>query len=101
MLVRGDVLRGKFRNGLDRPEAFRPGVPTPVAFTLQDAFHTFRKGHRIMVQVQSSWFPMVDLNPGTFTDIFKAKEADFRATTQRVYRSPSRPSALTVKRLGP
>jgi uncharacterized protein len=101
MLVRGDVLRGKFRNGLDRPEAFRPGVPTPVTFTLQDAFHTFRKGHRIMVQVQSSWFPMVDLNPGTFTDIFKATEADFHSTTQRVYRSPSRPSGLTVKRLGP
>ena len=101
MLVRGDVLRGKFRNGLDRPEAFRPGVPTPVAFTLQDAFHTFRKGHRIMVQVQSSWFPMVDLNPGTFMDIFQARESDFRATTQRVYRSPSRPSSLTVKRLGP
>jgi len=100
MLVRGDVLRGKFRNGLATPEAFRPGVPTPVAFTLQDAFHTFRKGHRIMVQVQSSWFPMVDLNPGKFMDIFDATEADFRATTQRVYRSSARPSSLTVKRLG-
>ncbi len=101
MLVRGDVLRGKFRNGLDRPEAFRPGVPTSVAFTLQDAFHTFRKGHRIMVQVQSSWFPMVDRNPGKFMDIFQATEADFRSTTQRVYRSAARPSSLTVKRLGP
>ncbi len=101
MLVRGDVLRGKFRNGLDRPEAFRPGVPTPITFTLQDAFHTFRKGHRIMVQVQSSWFPMVDRNPGKFMDIFKATEADFQATTQRVYRSAARPSSVTVKRLGP
>ncbi len=101
MLVRGDVIRGKFRNGLDRPEAFRPGVPTPVAFGLQDVFHTFREGHRIMVQIQSSWFPMVDRNPGKFMDIFQATEADFRATTQRVYRSPSRSSSLTVKRLGP
>jgi putative CocE/NonD family hydrolase len=101
MLVRGDVLRGKFRNGLDHPAAFQPGVPTEVAFTLQDAFHTFKRGHRIMVQVQSSWFPMVDLNPGKFMDIFQATEADFRATTQRVYRSPSRPSRLTVRRLGP
>jgi hypothetical protein len=101
MMVRGDVLRGKFRGGLDRPEPFQPDVPTEVAFTLQDAFHTFRRGHRIMVQVQSSWFPMVDLNPGTFLDIFQATEADFRATTQRVYRSPARPSSLTVRRLAP
>ncbi|NJD18191.1 MAG: CocE/NonD family hydrolase [Gemmatimonadetes bacterium] len=101
MLVRGDVLRGKFRNGTDKPEAFRPGAPTPITFTLNDAFHTFRKGHRIMVQVQSSWFPMVDLNPGKFMDIFQAKDTDFQATTQRVYRSAARPSSITVKRLGP
>jgi putative CocE/NonD family hydrolase len=99
MLVRGDVLRGKFRNGLDRPEPFRAGEPTAVSFTLQDVFHTFRKGHRIMVQVQSSWFPMVDRNPGVFTDIFQATESDFRSTTQRVYRSRAHPSTLTVRRL--
>lgn len=99
MLVRGDVLRGKFRNGLDAPEPFRPGVPTAVSFALQDAFHTFRRGHRIMVQVQSSWFPMVDRNPGVFMDIFQATAGDYRATTQRVYRSPARPSSLTLKRL--
>jgi putative CocE/NonD family hydrolase len=85
MLVRGDVLRGKFRNGLDRPEPFTPDVPTPLTFTLQDAFHTFAKGHRIMIQVQSSWFPMVDLNPGVFKHLFEATAADFRTTTQRVY----------------
>ncbi|MDP2957589.1 MAG: CocE/NonD family hydrolase [Longimicrobiales bacterium] len=101
MLVRGDVIRGKFRNSLAEPEPFRPDAPTAVAFTLQDAFHTFKKGHRIMVQIQSSWFPMVDLNPGTFMDIFQATEADFRATTQRVYRSPARPSSLTFKRISP
>jgi hypothetical protein len=78
MLIRGDVLRGKFRNSLERPEAFTPGVPTKVRFTLQDAFHTFRKGHRIMVQVQSTWFPMVDRNPGTFMDIYRASDSDFQ-----------------------
>lgn len=98
MLVRGDVLRGKFRNGLDRPQPFRPGQPTALSFTLQDVFHTFREGHRIMVQIQSSLFPMVDRNPGVFTDIFKATESDFRPTTQRVYRSPAHPSTLTVMR---
>jgi hypothetical protein len=99
MLVRGDVLRGKFRSSLARPEPFQPGVPTPIAFTLQDALHTFRRGHRIMVQIQSSWFPMVDRNPGTFMDIFQATEADYRATTQRIWRSPSHLSMLTLKRL--
>lgn len=99
MLVRGDVLRGKFRNGLDAPEPFRPGVPTTVSFKLEDAFHTFRKGHRIMVQIQGSWFPMVDRNPGKFMDIFQATEADFVATTQRVYRSAARPSTVMLTRL--
>ncbi len=98
MLVRGDVLRGKFRNSLARPEPFTPDAPTPIAFTLQDAFHTFRAGHRIMVQVQSSWFPMIDRNPGTFTDIFQATADEFRRTTQRVYRSAAYPSYLTVRR---
>jgi hypothetical protein len=99
MLVRGDVLRGKFRNSLAEPEPFRPGAPTPLAFTLQDAFHTFQAGHRIMVQIQSSWFPMIDRNPGVFMDIFQASEADYHKTTQRVYRSPGQVSALTVERL--
>jgi len=100
MLVRGDVLRGKFRNGLDRPEPFTPGEPTALTFTMQDAFHTFQPGHRIMVQVQSSWFPMIDLNPGTFMHLIDATAADFRKTTQRVYHSAALPSVieLTVAR---
>ncbi|MDH5315549.1 MAG: X-Pro dipeptidyl-peptidase, partial [Gemmatimonadota bacterium] len=61
-----------------------------------DAFHTFRAGHRIMVQVQSTWFPMVDRNPGKFMDIFRATDADFQATTQRIYRSAERPSRLIL-----
>lgn len=97
MLVRGDVLRGKLRDDLAEPEPFEPNVPTRVRFTLHDAFHTFEQGHRIMVQVQSSWFPMVDRNPGVFTDIFQAKAEDFRKTTQRIYRSPEHPSHLTVR----
>jgi hypothetical protein len=96
MLVRGDVLRGKFRNGLDRPEPFTPDTPTALAFTLQDAFHTFRKGHRIMIQVQSSWFPMVDLNPGVFMRTIEATAADFRTTVQRVYHTAAGPSSVEL-----
>lgn len=95
-LVRGDVMRGKFRNGLDNPEPFTAGQPTPVKFTLQDVCHTFRAGHKIMVQVQSSWFPLVDRNPQTFIDIYTAKPGDFRKATQRVYHTPALPSAVTV-----
>jgi hypothetical protein len=100
MLVRGDVLRGKFRNGLDRPEPFIPDAPTPVKFTLNDAYHTFKTGHRIMVQVQSSWFPMVDRNPGRFMDISKATDADFQATTQRVYRGAGGASRVVLPVIG-
>ena len=96
-LVRGDVMRGKFRDGLDDPKPFRPGEPTAVAFTLQDVDHTFRRGHRLMVQVQSSWFPLVDRNPQTFVDIYAAKESDFRKATQRVYHARGRASRLEVR----
>jgi len=96
MLVRGDVLRGKFRNGLDRPEPFVPDSATALRFTLQDAFHTFRRGHRVMVHVQSTWFPMIDRNPGKFMDIFTAADSDFQPTTQRVYRSAEHPSRVIL-----
>ncbi len=95
-LVRGDVMRGKFRNSYEKPEAFPPGKPTPVMFTMQDMCHTFRSGHRIMVQVQSSWFPLVDRNPQTFVDIYSAKDADFHKATHRVYRTRELPSAVSV-----
>ena len=65
-------------------------------FDLRDRFHRFLKGHRIMVQVQSSWFPVIDRNPQTFVDIYKAKESDFQVATQRIYRSPERPSYLKL-----
>ncbi len=95
-LVRGDVMRGKFRESFERPEPFTPDEPTPVQFTLQDTYHTFRRGHRIMVHVQSTWFPLVDRNPQRFVDIYHATESDFQKATQRVYRSPSRASRIVV-----
>lgn len=92
MMVRGDVLRGKFRKSLAKPEPFTPDEPTKVSFVLQDVFHRFKKGHRIMVHVQSSWFPKIDRNPGKFMNIFQATDGDFVRTTQRVYRTASMPS---------
>ena len=68
-------------------------------FRLPDVCHTFRPGHRLMIQVQSTWFPLVDRNPQTFVDIYTAKESDFQKATQRVYRSPERPSHLEVLEL--
>ena len=96
-LVRGDPLRGKFRNGFEKPEPFTPGKVEPVNFSMTDINHTFRRGHRIMVQIQSSWFPLVDLNPQTFVDIPKARPEDFRKATQRVYRAPSMFSGIEVQ----
>ncbi len=96
-LVRGDVMRGKFRNSFEKPEPFVPGKAAAVSFTMQDSYHTFRTGHRLMVQVQSSWFPLVDRNPQTFVDIYQAKESDFRKATQRVYRSREMPSCVSVR----
>jgi len=95
-LVRGDVIRGKFRNSFEKPEPFEPNTPSRVRFTMPDTYHCFRSGHRIMVQVQSSWFPLVDRNPQKFCDIFRADEDDYRSATQRVFRSPKAVSRLNV-----
>lgn len=86
-LVRGAIMRGKFRNGLEHPQPMAPDEVTGVDVSLPDAYHTFRRGHRIMVQVQSSWFPLFDRNPQIFTDIYRASAADFRKATHRVYHS--------------
>ena len=96
-LVRGDVIRGKFRTSLEKPEPFEPGKPTSVRFKLLDVFHSFRRGHKMMVQVQSSWFPLVDRNPQTFMDIDRATESSFQKATQRVYRSRELPSRLVAE----
>ena len=99
-LVRGEIMRGKFRNSFEKPEPFVPGHVTRVEFALPDVQHAFRKGHRIMVQVQSSWFPLFDRNPQTFCNIRTAGEKDFRKATQRVYRTRQYPSAITLRVLG-
>ncbi|WBO83119.1 CocE/NonD family hydrolase [Hymenobacter yonginensis] len=97
-MVRSEVMRGRFRNSFEMPEAFVPGQVTAVPFTVQDLCHTFRKGHRLMVQVQSTWFPMVDRNPQTFVpNIFEADEKDFQTATHRLYHSPQHASQLTLK----
>jgi hypothetical protein len=96
-LVRGEPMRGKFRGGLDKPQPFVPGEPTKVTFVMPDVLHTFRAGHRMMVHVQSSFFPLVDRNPQTFVDIYAAKEGDFRKATQRVYRERGRLSRIGVR----
>jgi putative CocE/NonD family hydrolase len=96
-LVRGEAMRGKFRNSFTKPEPFEPGKVTKVEWILPDAYHTFRRGHRIMVQVQSSWFPLVDRNPQKFCDIYHAREEDFQKAAQRVYRSPQASSQIRVR----
>lgn len=95
-LVRGEPFRGKFRRSFEKPEPFVPGQPDLVTFDMPDVAHTFRAGHRLMVQVQSSWFPLTDRNPQTFTDIPRARPEDFKRATQRVFRSKARPSAITL-----
>ncbi len=99
-LVRGDVFRGRFRNSLEKPEPFEPGKLAKIEMDIPDVCHCFRRGHRVMVQVQSSWFPLVDRNPQTFVDIATAKASDFKKATQRVYRSGDAASSLTVLVLG-
>jgi len=85
-LVRGEVFRGKFRNSFAKPEAFVPNQPAKVEYEMNDIFHTFRRGHKVMVQVQSSWFPLVDRNPQKFLNINEAKEADFEKHRHRLHR---------------
>ena len=95
-LIRGDIIRGKFRNSFEKPEPFVPGKVTKVAFELPDVQHAFLKRHRIMVQVQSSWFPLFDRNPQTFCNIRTASETDFKKATHRVYHTARYPSAITL-----
>jgi putative CocE/NonD family hydrolase len=85
MLVRGEPFRARFRNSFSKPEPMTPGKVTRIEFEMPDILHTFMKGHRLMVQVQSSWFPLVDRNPQKFVDLYTAKEVDFQKATERVY----------------
>lgn len=85
MLVRGEIMRGRFRNSFEKPEAFVPGQVSEVKYSIPDVAHTFQKGHRIMIQVQSSWFPLVDRNPQQFVDIYHCDDKDFKKADIRIY----------------
>ena len=98
-LVRAEVLRGKFRNSFVTPEPFVRGKITPVKLVLNDVAHGFLKGHKVMVQVQSSWFPLVDRNPQKFINIAEAEESDFQKSTIRIYHDASHPSSIEVSLL--
>jgi putative CocE/NonD family hydrolase len=95
-LVRGEPFRGKYRNSFEKPEPFVAGQPTALRFALPDINHTFRRGHRIMVQIHSTWFPLVDRNPQKFVNIPDATEGDFQKATERVYRSKQNGSAIVL-----
>lgn len=95
-LVRAEVLRGKFRNSFEKPEPFVPNQVTDVKVRMPDVLHTFKKGHKIMVQIQSSWFPLVDRNPQKFINISEADEKDFQKATIRIYHSKQNDSHLHV-----
>ncbi|QKJ31615.1 CocE/NonD family hydrolase [Mucilaginibacter mali] len=96
MLVRGEIFRGKFRNSFEKPEPFVPGKVTEVKYDLPDVGHTFKKGHRMMIQVQHYWFPLGDRNPNKFVDINKAKDSDFQSATMRLYHDRTAPSNVKV-----
>lgn len=95
-LVRADVFRGRFRNSFEKPEAFQPNVPTEVKYELNDVLHTFKKGHRLLVQVQSTWFPLVDRNPQQFVNISTAEATDFKKATIRIYHEPGHASVVQL-----
>ncbi|HXK94951.1 MAG TPA: CocE/NonD family hydrolase C-terminal non-catalytic domain-containing protein, partial [bacterium] len=94
-LVRAQVFRGRYRNSYEFPEPFQPGEITEVSFEMPDILHTFQSGHRIMVQVQSTWFPFIDRNPQKYVpNIFEASEDDFIPVTNRIYHTPESASHI-------
>ncbi len=102
LMVANDVLRARFRNSFEKPEPLRPNQVTPITIDLHTQDYRFLKGHRMMVQVQSSWFPLIDRNPQTFVpNIFQARASDYRAATVRVYRSARWPSSVQVNVVRP
>jgi uncharacterized protein len=96
MLVRGEIMRGRYRNSFEKPEAFEPYKITEVSYKLPDVAHVFQKGHRIMVQIQSSWFPLADRNPQQFVDIYHCSESDFVPSEIKVYTSKAYPSRIIL-----
>jgi len=97
LMIADEVFRGRFRNSFEKPEAISPGVVTPFRIDLHTANHVFKKGHRVMVQVESTWFPVIDRNPQKFVpNIFEAQESDYQKATQRIYRSKRFPSSVEI-----
>jgi hypothetical protein len=100
LMIADEIFRGRYRNSYEKPEALKPGEVTPFTIDLHTADHVFKKGHRIMVQVQSTWFPLYDRNPQKFVpNIFEAKDADYQKATQRMYRSKRFPSSVEIMTL--
>jgi uncharacterized protein len=98
-MVRAEVMRSKFRDSLDNPTPLKPNEVTAIRFSMPDVNHAFQKGHKIMVHIQSSWFPLIDRNPQRFVDIYSAKEEDFQRATQTIFHGPAHTSSLTVSLL--
>jgi hypothetical protein len=97
LMVSNEVFRGRYRRSFEKPEPITPDAVLEYSFSLHTQNHAFRKGHRLMVQVQSTWFPLIDRNPQTFVpNIFEAKAGDFRAATHRIHRSSTYPSRVTI-----
>ena len=97
LMIADEIFRGRFRNSFEKPEPITPGEVTPFTIDLHTADHVFKRGHRIMVQVQSTWFPLYDRNPQKFVaNIFEAKDSDYQKATQRIYRSKRYPSSVEI-----
>ena len=94
MLVRGEIMRGKYRSSFETPVPFTPNKIEKVKFDLPDVAHTFKKGHRLMIQVQSSWFPLADRNPQKFVNIYEATISDFQKATIKIYHDAANSSSI-------
>ena len=101
LMIANDVYRGRFRKSFENPEPIQPDRVEEYTIDLHWNDHCFKKGHKIMVQIQSTWFPLIDRNPQTYVpNSFKAEAGDFRPTTQRVFRSPGHASHIEMRMLG-
>ena len=97
-MVRSESMRGRYREGFDNPKPFVPNQVTDVDFRLQDVYHTFKKGHKIQIQIQSTWFPLIDRNPQKYVEnIFKADESDFIKSTHRVFSAAENATVIEVQ----
>jgi predicted acyl esterase len=96
MLVHGEIMRGRFRESFEKPVPFTPGKVETVKWAIPDIAHTFKKGHRLMIQIQSTWFPLVDRNPQKFVDIYTARDSDFQKETIRIFHDSEHPSRIIL-----